>query len=64
MSETRRRFDPEFREGAVRSERPVSRLPRSLGTWGSTRALWPTGLPGIAGNMKECRGFRLGTSPS
>ena len=45
MPETRRKFDPEFREGAVRivRESPPSRSPRLLGTWALTRAPSETG---------------------
>jgi len=44
MSEIRRRFDPEFREGAVRIvRRPASRSLRSPGIWVLTRARWATG---------------------
>ena len=46
MPETRRKYDEEFREGAVRIVRETgSRLPRSLVTSGSTRARWGTGSP-------------------
>ena len=45
MAETRRRFDHDFREGAVRLVRetgkPIAQVARDL--WGSTRAPWATG---------------------
>ncbi len=46
MPEKRRKFDPEFREGAVRIVRETgSRSRRSLAILGSTRARWATGSP-------------------
>ena len=46
MGETRRKFDADFREGAVRlireTGKPIARVAR--GTWGSTRAPWATGV--------------------
>ena len=46
MPEKRKKYDREFREGAVRIVgRPGSRSRRSRGTSASTRAPWATGLP-------------------
>ncbi len=47
MREKRRKFDREFREGAVRVVRENgSRLRRSPVILGSTRARWAIGVPG------------------
>ena len=47
MPEKRRKYDPEFREGAVRIVRetgkPVAVVARDLGISGSMRARWATG---------------------
>jgi transposase len=44
MAETRRKFDTDFREGAVRLVRetgkPIAEVAR---IWGATRAPWATG---------------------
>ena len=65
MPETRRKFDPEFREGAVRIVREsTSRSPRLLGTWVSTRALSVTGSPTNAPDATARRACRPMTSPS
>lgn len=44
MSETRRRFDPDFKEGAVRivveTGRPISQVARELGINSGTLANW------------------------
>ena len=46
MSETRRRFDPDFKEGAVRIVRETGKpIAQVAGIWGSTRARWATGWP-------------------
>ena len=49
MAETRRRFDEDFRQGAVRIVRetgkPIAQVARDLGI---TRARWATGAPGTA----------------
>jgi transposase len=44
MAETPRRFDQDFKEGAVRLVRETGRpIAHVAGTWGSTRAPWATG---------------------
>ena len=44
MAETRRKFDADFKEGAVRlvreTGRPIAQVAR---TWGLTRGRWATG---------------------
>src|SRR5918997_460090 len=44
MLETRRRFDPEFRQGAVRivreTSKPVAQVARELGIWEQTLGSW------------------------
>jgi Transposase len=61
MSETRRKFDQEFREGAVRivgeTGKPIAQIARDLGVH---PVLWVTGLPRTAPNTKVCKVFRLG----
>ena len=59
MPESRRKFDPEFREGAVRIVRetgkPIAQIARDLGC---TRAPWVTGLPRTVLNTMARKGFR------
>ena len=44
MGETRRKFDKDFREGAVRLVRETGKpIAQVAGTWGSTRGPWTTG---------------------
>jgi transposase-like protein len=44
MAESRRKFDQDFKEGAVRlAARLGTRSRRSRRTWGSIRARWRTG---------------------
>ena len=65
MPETRRKFDPEFREGAVRIVRetgkPIAQIARDLGF---TRALWVTGLPRTVPNTKAHEGLSTGDAAS
>ncbi len=42
MAETRRKFDQDFKEGAVRLVRETGK-PIAQVAWGSARALWRTG---------------------
>ncbi len=58
MSETRRKFDQEFREGRriVRDTgKPIAQVARDLG---STRAPWVIGLLRITPNAKAHKDFR------
>ncbi len=49
MSEKRKKYDREFREGAVRIVRETGRSIAAVARiWGSTRALWAIGLPRTA----------------
>ena len=58
MPETRRRFDPDFKEErSGSSERQVSRSPRWPGIWGSTMAPWVTGWPRTAPERGESEGL-------
>ncbi len=44
MAETRRKFDQDFKEGAVRLVRETGKpIAQVAGTWGSARARWRTG---------------------
>jgi transposase len=60
MPDSRRKFDPEFREGAVRIVRetgkPIAQIARDLGVHPGTQQ---TGSPRTALNMEGHRGFRL-----
>ena len=59
MPETRRRFDPDFKEDrSGSSERQVSRSPRWPGISGSTMAPWVTGWPRTAPSGVRARGYR------
>ena len=53
MAETRRKFDQDFKEGAVRLVRetgkPIAQVARS---WGLSRGRWRTGWPRTAGPVK------------
>ena len=66
MSEKRKKYDREFRDGAVRiARRRVSRSRRWLVSWESTRARWalgdagprgPPGHPGpVQGDIEELK---------
>jgi len=65
MSEKRRKFDQEFREGAVRIVRetgiPIAQV---VVISESTRARWVTGLPRIVRSRRTPTAFRWRTSPS
>ena len=58
MPEVRRKFDQEFREGAVRIVRetgkPIAEIARS---WESVPAPWVTGWPRTALNARVPKGF-------
>ena len=56
MVEARRKFDEDFKQGAVRLVHETgSRSRRWLGSWGSTRGRWVTGVPGSADAMVRAR---------
>ena len=61
MPDSRRKFDPEFQEGAVRIVRetgkPIAQIARDLGVH---RGPWVTGLPRTMPNTKAHKGFRPG----
>jgi transposase-like protein len=65
MPETRRKYDREFKEGAVRIVRetgkPIAQIARDLGF---TRARSVTGSPKTASNAKALMGFRWATRQS
>ena len=62
MPETRRRYDQEFRDGAVcyvvETGKPVAACARELG---STRARWATGSPGRASVAEPTRSVQVRT---
>jgi transposase len=65
MPDSRRKFDPEFREGAVRIVRetgkPIAQIARDLGVHGAPCV---TGLLRTALNTEARKGFRRGMSRS
>jgi transposase len=65
MPETRRKYDPEFKEGAVRivweSGKPIAQIARDLGVHEGTLV---TGSPKTAPNARAPRGFRWATRQS
>ena len=65
MPDWRRKYAPEFTEGAVRIVRetgmPIAQIARDLGVHPRT---WATGLPRIVPNTKARTGFRPGMSRS
>ena len=56
MAEGRRKFDEDFKQGAVRIVRetgkPIAQVARS---WASTRARWATGALKTAGSARVAR---------
>jgi transposase len=61
MPEIRKRYDREFREGAVRiveeTGKPIAQVARDLG---STRARWATGWPGRGRPATAARALSAG----
>ena len=61
MAEMRRKFDADFKEGAVRLVRetgkPIARWP---GSWGSSRARWRTGWRRTGGSARAAMAAERG----
>jgi transposase len=53
MAEVRRKFDEDFKQGAVRLVREIGKpIAQVAGSWASTRARWATGAPGTGGSAE------------